>query len=576
MNIDNANLQLNRYQTETATGMRPETTVANNNTQTLSGNAVLAQAQEGQTFTGQIVDVNGSQVTIQMDGNQMLQARMAEAMNLNMGDTIAFLVKENSGSTVMIKPLASDMQAMKDQTIFDLLQKNQLSPSDKNYQIAETLINQNMPVDRASMQKVLQQAYKYPDTPVQTLVSMNKMQLPVTEQTITGFEQYQTNQHAMMQALSGMTEELTTYMSEPDSMREMLQVLSDSQDLPVLDAGAMLQRLEQAAGDVVFAQGQVSTGKSMQAADMTGNLPALSTEQLTLEQMPLEQEQLSLFAEKFDMTEEQLTKLTTQLQDMHFDAQTIHTVLAKSDTTMQLANHLQALVAGAADKSMIDAEMLKEFFTSDGMKELLAAAVKEKFTLNPEKMQNPQEVSDLYKGIYEKMDRLMQQMSSHTGSSGEHLAESAKGMQERIDFLQNLSNLFPYAQIPVRMEGGDRNADLFVYMNKKRMQEKKEDVSALLHLDMEYLGPTDVHVSLRGTMVHTKFYVEDEESAKIIDAHMTQLEQAIAENGYSLTNEVIMREPALHPETEKNAVVKEMFGDDIEESVKRYSFDVRM
>ena len=104
---------------------------------------------------------------------------------------------------------------------------------------------------------------------------------------------------------------------------------------------------------------------------------------------------------------------------------------------------------------MIDAEALKGFFTSDGMKELLAAAMKEKFTLNPEKMQNPQEVSDLYKGIYEKMDRLMQQMSNHTGSSGEHLSESAKGMQERIDFLQNLSNLFPYAQIPVRMEGGD-------------------------------------------------------------------------------------------------------------------------
>ena len=539
MNIDNGNLQFNRYQTGTIGNARPEN-VAANNTQTASGNAALAQAQEGQTFTGRIVDVNGSQVTIQMDGNMMLQARMAEAVNLNMGDTIAFLVKENSENTVMIQPLASDMQAMKDQTIFDLLEKNQLSPSDKNYQIAETLLNENMPVDRASMQKVLQQAYKYPDTPIQTLVSMNKMQLPVTEQTIAGFEQYQTNQHAM------------------------LQVLSDAQDLPVLDADTMLQELEQTTGDVLFAQGAVIAGDQLQATDMTGNPPVLSAEQLTT------------YAEKFGMTEEQLTGLTKQLQDMHFDAQTIQTVLAKSDTTMQLANHLQALVAGAADKSMIDAETLKGFFTSDGMKELLAAAIKEKFTLNPEKMQNPQEVSDLYKGIYEKMDRLMQQMSSHTGSSGEHLSESAKGMQERIDFLQNLSNLFPYAQIPVRMEGGDRNADLFVYVNKKRMQEKKEDVSALLHLDMEYLGPTDVHVSLRGTIVHTKFYVEDEESAKIIDAHMTQLEQAIAENGYSLTNEVIMREPTLHPDTEKNAVVKEMFGDDIEKSVKRYSFDVRM
>lgn len=562
MNIDSGNLQFNRYQTGNVTGTRPET-VVNNDTQVASGNVALAQAEQGQTFTGQIVDVNGSQVTIQMEGNLMLQARMSETVNLNMGDTIAFLVKENSGNTVMIQPLVSDLQAMKNQTIFDLLEKNQLSPSDKNYQIAETLLNENMPVDRASMQKVLQQAYKYPDASIQTLVSMNKMQLPVTEQTIAGFEQYQTNQHAMMQALSGMTEEITAYMSEPDGMREMLQVLSDAQDLPVLNADAMLQELEQTTGDAMFAQGQINAGMELQVTDMTDNPLALSAEQV------------SAFAEKFGMTGEQLTDLTKQLQDMHFDAQTIQTLYTQSDTTMQLVNHLQALVAGAADKSMIDAETMKAFFMSDGMKELLEAAVKEKFTLNPEKMQYPQEVSDLYKGIYEKMERLMQQMSGHTGSSGEHLSETAKGMQERIDFLQNLSNLFPYAQIPVRMEGRDGNADLFVYMNKKRMQEKKEDVSALLHLDMEYLGPTDVHVSLRGTMVHTKFYVEDEESAKIIDAHMTQLEQAIAENGYSLTNEVIMREPTLHPETEKNAVVKEMFGDDIEKRVKRYSFDVR-
>ena len=562
MNIDSGNLQFNRYQTGNVTGTRPET-VVNNDTQVASGNVALAQAEQGQTFTGKIVDVNGSQVTIQMEGNLMLQARMSETVNLNMGDTIAFLVKENSGNTVMIQPLASDLQAMKNQTIFDLLEKNQLSPSDKNYQIAETLLNENMPVDRASMQKVLQQAYKYPDASIQTLVSMNKMQLPVTEQTIAGFEQYQTNQHVMMQALSGMTEEITAHMSEPGGMREMLQVLSDAQDLPVLNADAMLQELEQTTGDALFAQGQINAGMELQATDMTGNPLVLSAEQV------------SAFAEKFGMTEEQLTDLMKQLQDMHFDAQTIQTLYTQSDTTMQLVNHLQALVAGAADKSMIDAETMKAFFMSDGMKELLEAAVKEKFTLNPEKMQYPQEVSDLYKGIYEKMERLMQQMSGHTGSSGQHLSEFAKGMQERIDFLQNLSNLFPYAQIPVRMEGRDGNADLFVYMNKKRMQEKKEDVSALLHLDMEYLGPTDVHVSLRGTMVHTKFYVEDEESAKIIDAHMTQLEQAIAENGYSLTNEVIMREPTLHPETEKNAVVKEMFGDDIEKRVKRYSFDVR-
>lgn len=531
----------------------------------VSGNAILSQAQEGQTFTGQVVDINGLQVTIQMEGNQMLQARMAEAMNLNMGDSIAFLVKENTGNVVTIKPLATDMQSMKDQTIFDLLEKNQLSPSDKNYQIAEALLSENMPADRASMQKILQQAYRYPEVDVQTIVSMNKMNLPVTEETIAGFEQYQTNQHAMMQALSGMTEELTTYMSNPEGMQEMLPILSDTQDLPVMDMDLLLRANGQSGEATPDILNPATEYAGLQKEGISGPVPGISAEQI------------AAYAEKFGMAEGEISGITDQLLNMHLSAQTIQTVFDQSDTPMQLANHLQALVSAAVDHAVTDTEKLKEFFASDNMKALLEMAVKDKFTLNPEKMEQPQELSDLYKHIYEKMNRLMQQMGGQDNPSGQHLSESAKGMQERILFLQNLSNLFPYAQLPVRMEGRDGNADLFVYMNKKRLQEKKEDVSALLHLDMEFLGPTDVHVSLRGTMVHTKFYVEDEESAKLIDAHMNQLEQAVAENGYSLTNEVIMREPTLHPETEKNAVIKEMFGDDdIEKSVKRYSFDVRM
>ena len=570
MNIESGNFQFYKNAGEITRADTRGQVVINDASQAgkdapVSGNAILSQAQEGQTFTGQVVDINGLQVTIQMEGNQMLQARMAEAMNLNMGDSIAFLVKENTGNVVTIKPLATDMQSMKNQIIFDLLEKNQLSPSDKNYQIAEALLSENMPADRASMQKILQQAYRYPEVDVQTIVSMNKMNFPVTEETIAGFEQYQTNQHAMMQALSGMTEELTTYMSNPEGMQEMLPILSDTQDLPALDMDVLLRTDGQSGKATPDILNPATEYAGLQKEGISGTVPGISAEQI------------AAYAEKFGMAEGEISGITDQLLNMHLSAQTIQTVFDQSDTPMQLANHLQALVSAAVDHAVTDTEKLKEFFASDNMKALLEMAVKDKFTLNPEKMEQPQELSDLYKHIYEKMNRLMQQMGGQDNPSGQHLSESAKGMQERILFLQNLSNLFPYAQLPVRMEGRDGNADLFVYMNKKRLQEKKEDVSALLHLDMEFLGPTDVHVSLRGTMVHTKFYVEDEESAKLIDAHMNQLEQAVAENGYSLTNEVIMREPTLHPETEKNAVIKEMFGDDdIEKSVKRYSFDVRM
>lgn len=461
--------------------------------------------------------------------------------------------------------MEQNMQAVKERTIFELLEKNNLTASDKNYQIAETMLRANMSVDRSSMQLVLKQAYQYPDTPIQTLVSMNKMGLPVNEHTISGYEQYQTNQHAMMQALSDFTQELVEFAKQPNSSvesalpyQDILSVFSDAEDMPVLNMETLMQDVQDMQNIQEIQEIQEMPDKQSLPADfLPDNL-------------------LPESADKFGVSEQTINKLVQNLQSFNIDMSVIETLLTKSNQPMQLMNHLQELVSNMVSNKMLPEKSAREFFLSDDMQELFEHAVKSKFSIHPSEMQDPQEVTELYKSMYAKMEQAVKQFDNQTGSFGQHLSESAKGMQERIDFLQNLNQLFPYAQIPVRFEGHEKNADLFVYMNKKRMQEKKEDVSALLHLDMDYLGPTDVHVSLRGSIVHTKFYVEDEESAKLLDAHMTQLSQAIEESGYSLTNEVITREPSIHPDTEKNAVIREMFSDDLEKSVKRYSFDVRM
>ena len=227
-----------------------------------------------------------------------------------------------------------------------------------------------------------------------------------------------------------------------------------------------------------------------------------------------------------------------------------------------------------ANSDAADLNEIKHFLNSDEFRKILSFGINKKFTLDTNNMKSPSEIDDLYKNMYEKTDKLMRAFSETGGEAGKNLSENAKGMQERIDFMQNLNNMYAYAQIPFRTDANEANSELFVYMNKKKMNEVKDNISALLHLDMKFLGPTDVHVSLRGNNVHTKFYVEDEESAKIIDEHMTMLENAIKETGHTLTNEVITREPSLAlPE---NMVVNEMFGNELEKSVKRYSFDVRM
>ena len=176
--------------------------------------------------------------------------------------------------------------------------------------------------------------------------------------------------------------------------------------------------------------------------------------------------------------------------------------------------------------------------------------------------------------MYDASNRLQQSFENIGGKAGEEMREQAGNMKQRLDFIQNLNELYAYAQLPVRLQEEAFHSELYVYMNKKQKQAAKDAVSALLHLDMDHLGPTDVHVSLHGTTVHTKFYVEDPVSAAILDDHMNQLEQEIAKMGFTLTNEVVMREPSIMGNS--NSVIHEMMNQDMEKSIKRYTFDVRM
>lgn len=519
-----------------------------NNQGVLSGNAQITQVNVGELFNGRIIDITNNQVSIMLDGNKTMLAHMAEAVNLNIGDALTFMVKENSGTNVVIKPFMAQTDTMKDSAIFKVLDSNGFMPTAKNYQIAESLMNNNMPVDKAGMQRIMQQAYKFPDTPIETLVALNKLGMSVNEANISQYEAYVSNSHQIINDLMNMGNTVSEFSaSEIGMMTDKTEILDFSDKLLAVFSDA-----EDAA--------------SLNQADVQGGELSEVSSQL--------QGNVTLSAKQF-VNEESLKQIFKSLVDMGFDAETVNSLIDKSETQLQLLNNINRLLG--TDKRLPDsfsAKDIKEFFMSDGYKELLSSAVRSKLTLDGDDMKEPKELDELYNKIYDKTNKLMDAFSGSNSQTGQSMSESAKGMQERMDFIQNLNNMYAYAQLPVRVSGNDMNSELFVYMNKRNMKETKEEVSALLHLDMEHLGATDVHVSLHGTSVHTRFYVEDETSARIIDEHMNMLEKAINENGYSLTNEVITREPSLN--TTGNMVVDEMLGKDLEQSVKRYSFDVRM
>lgn len=558
-----------------------------NSVSNASANNAIARVDVGQMFRGQILDITNNMVSISMEGKGILNARMLDSVSLNIGDNILFQIQENNGSSVLIKPQPESAGAMKDNAIFKVLDANGLMPTDKNYQIAEALMNRGMPVDKGHMQQLIQQSYKFPDASIDTLASLSKLGLEINEANISQYQDYMNNSHQLSADLGRLAADIADFsmsafyeLGQSGNVSDMLElnrailgIISDSgdfspetlQSVKVNPEAALIPEEIFQAGDLAAEDGELlNSVQNNSVQKESGEHSGVNAGTLGNE--------LQMLAEHTGMNREDINSIFDKLNKMGFDKEALAKVAKESDSPVKLMNNLDTIISNNAEK--IPDEAIKDFFASKEWNALLNEGTKKKFSLNPEEMKNPKEIDDLYNKIYDRTNKLMDTLSQSGAGNSNNLNQSAKGVQERIDFMQNLNNMYVYAQIPVKTQSSEMNSDLFVYMNKKAMKDAKEEVSALLHLDMEHLGATDVHVSLHGSTVHTRFYVDDEISARIIDEHMTMLERAINENGLSLTNEVIAREPSLN--TKPNMVVDEMLGSELEQSVKRYSFDVRM
>ena len=123
----------------------------------------------------------------------------------------------------------------------------------------------------------------------------------------------------------------------------------------------------------------------------------------------------------------------------------------------------------------------------------------------------------------------------NAGQNGSEAYKAVSNLSQNVDFLHQINQTYTYIQLPLRLQQGRAQGDLYVYTNKRNLAEKDGKVSALLHLDMEHLGPVDVYVAMQNNKVNTKFYVCDDEMLDFLEAHMDLLTSRLQKRGYDIS-----------------------------------------
>ena len=154
---------------------------------------------------------------------------------------------------------------------------------------------------------------------------------------------------------------------------------------------------------------------------------------------------------------------------------------------------------------------MTKLFGSKEFAAILKNRAEKQWLLEPEQLREASKVSDLY----ERLDHQMKQMENVMKAAGvtqNSFVQTAADIRSNVEFMNQINQVYTYVQLPLKLSGQNASGDLYVYTNKKKLNDPEAELTAFLHLDLDNLGSTDVSIRMKDKNVKTNFYIAEDAS----------------------------------------------------------------
>ncbi len=442
----------------------------------------------GDIFTGEVMGFNGSEVSVRLGSGEMFNANILlenGQFNYNKGDMVTFLVDGKTDSSVSLKPL--DVNAQEMYFANKALEASNLAMNKENLDMIKGLIDLNMPIDKNTLNEVSRLLSKYPDASLDTVLRLYKLDIPVTQDNITQFDAYKLYEHDMTGTLNNLSEDFSALLSQLNAQ-----------------------------------------GNSEGAVNLTKELIDIFLNNMNLPNQEANEADITSFLKELPQNPDDRYKVIMDFVSKNAGSE----------------NEKLLLLKNLLNDSEFPASLSEKIINDKEFKDLFANVMKENFFISPEDVAEKKDVKE----FYERLVKVASESEAVLHKAGLYDSAMAKGMhsvKSNLQFMSDLNHNMAFMQIPIKLQQGEARGDLYVYTNKKSLAGKSDELTALLHLDMEHLGPLDVYVKMtNGNNVSTNFCLESEEMLDFIYEHIDILTKRLNDKGYNFNPTMTVRDGA--------------------------------
>ena len=590
----------------------------------------------GQTISGQVIEVDGKDIKLLLSNNQTINAKLEGNINALLGQTLSFEVKNTEDGLTSLRPLYTNLN--NSMNVTNALSSAGLPVTDNYSRMVSAMMDENMPINKQAIHDMSKQINSFKDANPETVVRLTKLGLSVNELTINQFENYKGLERQIIGNVDTIADGFAKMISDSlsqavkdnnitDISSKINASLAETAEGNVKNKNLLSTFLDSITGqnkdsmqlkaDLALVDNEALTGEKIKADifDTTKAIlelinPKDSSDTVISNEMKAFvaefSNEMKTFAAEFskefkevlnensgetnsdgnvtkDLGREsilnELNKEILNNQENKSDVMKFFNVNTDKEITgesvLKLSTDLLNILN--KDKNLFPDDVktkLLKLLSSEEFSGLVKDNLSKQMLLKPEEAATSKNIEDLYSKIINNTDKALSVLESLNSKNAE-IAEAANNIKENVQFMNELNHAVTYVQLPLLMNNKSAHGDLYVYTNKRSLKNNDGNISALLHLDMDNLGPMDIYVSLvNKTKLSTHFYLQDDETIDFIEKHIDYLNKRLSDKGYDLSMNVSVK----NKPKEATDITEEFFKDDpkTQGSVAvKVSFDVR-
>ena len=577
----------------------PSSSVASSQPKAYRTGNTTVMLREGQTLKGVVSDVHSDQITLAMEDGTTFTGRLPDAGQYSIGQKAAFKIVSLDQNTIYMKAVSTSYLLDMEDTIDQALEEAGLPKSARNSDVVRSLLMNQQSISRENILSSIRLCATYPDADVNSVITLRRLGLPLTAENLAQFEQYEKNEHSLLDHFAQITDSVADLMNaigtqvprlsgqtagqllnlalsspltpEEQALKESQAAAAEAQTETAAEeeiSESAKEALPEEAGAALSEEAEISSSPFSRMKQIFSSLTdgasaakaALSESGLAKDyKIPFIHEQIG-----FSLSPEEREAFHSLLSDLPLPEE-LTTSLKEGALTIR-----DFLTAVRQALPQMSTQQASGLLSSPSFQQLVKDQFLSNWTLSPEKLKQKGSVEELYQQISSQVDKLSHFSQDVFGKNlFENLQQQTTQTSQNLDFMKLLNDTYQYVQLPVKLQQQNAHGDLYVMTRKESLRRHPDSLKALLHLDMDHLGSLDIHIIREKTSITTKFFVDEKDTLALLEKNINLLQDALNEQGFSFSSEFSMKEKDF------DLVNDFMNAEAPVGTIARYNFDLR-